>query len=248
MPVEWPFGKNQVFSSGIAFDPSVSDQFEVVVLLIGSSDNLKSKSFSSERMDWGLEKETSILDSAIKPYCPNRGVFINGVLYWELKSNSLLAYNVKDQIDWFIELPVLKSVSKKLEFAEPGCLGESKGRLYYCRLIGTLLFVAQSSTTSATSRAEMASWVPLHLIELSGVIRCGSPSIKPHGPQALAFLDDCSGVLVSVKNKIKAYYLGDGSVKEVCQVRGNGYQLPYIQPSMFFPFVHTLALSSFPSA
>lgn len=236
----WPFGSCEVFACGIAFDPSISDHFKVIVLMVRQ--NLKSRVFSSEEMDWGMEIESLVPGNHEPPYCRIKGVFLNGFLYWELRNNELIAYHVNDHIVSLVKLPVMDNLVEKLGFIEPGCLGESGGKLHYCRVLGTLLCVWEANQEALVNSS---TWVHKHLVNLCGVMY-KSPSIKPHGSQALAFLDDCQGILLGMKKKIVMYKFPDRAIQEVCEARRNGEIRAYVQPSMFFPFVESLALFNFP--
>ncbi|KAK9287560.1 hypothetical protein L1049_015981 [Liquidambar formosana] len=236
----WPIPRHQFFACGIAFDPLVSDHFVVVVLLLQSRINLKSRIFSSETMEWGEMKEIVVIPHRPKPKCCKRGVFLNGFLHWEMTDNAILVYDVKGQSGWMMKSPMNDELVEKLGFSEPGCLGGFGGKLHYCRVIGTLLCVWVATQYSSSNST---IWVEQHSVNLYNVM-CENSSIIPHGSQALAFLCHGEEILLCVKGKIIGYRFDDNAVREVCKVqRSDG---SHVEPSMFFPFVHTLALFNLP--
>ncbi|XP_057464913.1 uncharacterized protein LOC130754687 [Actinidia eriantha] len=272
--ISWPINSNELFASGIVFNPALSDHFRVVVLAVRSQQSLKLKVFSSETMRWDKVRRTLAFDTRELPFCPDRGVFLNGFLYWESNRNALIAYNVDDQHVHLMKLPLMSELNRNLGFEDLGCLGESRGRLHYCRVMDMLLSVWVANQKSSDNSVDWVhqysvnlsnvmcegpsiirprgpnnsvNWVHQHLVNLSNVTCEGPSIIRPRGARALAFLDGCECVLVGVEGKVMAYLLNGGGVREVCKVRRNGFTSGYLRPSEFFPFVHSLALSNLPS-
>lgn len=243
IPLNWSFDSVKVFAHGVAFDPLVSDHFKVIVLVGESKGCLKSKVFSSEGMNWGAGIETQVPFDQALPYSSSKGVYLNGVLYWELRDNSLLAYDVSNDADCFVRLPQLKKKTKHLEFTEAGCLGLSRGNLCYSRLVGTVLRVWK---TKQMPLARSGNWAIEHKVNLCGVMKMNS-RMKFRGSQALAFLNDCHGILLSIKHGVIEFRFGDNAVQNMYKARRIASRrivdvADHVQPSMFFPFVQSLAL------
>ncbi|KAL1812028.1 hypothetical protein ACET3Z_022093 [Daucus carota] len=243
LPILWTFDFIGIFAYGLAFDPLVSDHFKFVVFVEETKGCFKSKAFSSEGLIWSDGVETEVLVNHALPYSGSRGVYLNGVLYWELRDHSLLAYDVDNDTDCVIELPPLKKKTKVLGFTEAGCLGVSKGKLLYCRLVGTVIHVWQ---TKQMPLERSGHWATKHKINLCDVMRV-YPEMKFQYSQALTFLNDCHGILLSIRHGVIELRFGDNAVQNMykacrCVSRKNMDAEGYIQPSMFFPFMQSLAL------
>ncbi|XP_057493485.1 uncharacterized protein LOC130778989 isoform X2 [Actinidia eriantha] len=126
-----------------------------------------------------------------------------------------------------MKLPLMSELNRKLEFKDPGCLGESSGKLHYFRVMGTVLCVWVANQKSSIRSVD---WVHQHLMNLSNVMCEGPRIIRPCGSQAIAFLDGCDGALVGLEGKVIAYLLNGGRVREVCKVRRNGCASGYLRP------------------
>lgn len=243
LPIIWTFDFVGIFVYGVAFDPLVSNHFKVVIFVEESKECFKSKVFSSEGLSWSDGNETQVPINRALPYSGSRGVYLNGVMYWELRDHSLLAYDVSNEADCVIGLPPMKKKMKMAAFTEPGCLGVSKGKLCYCRLVDTVLHVWQ---TKQMPLARSGNWAIKHKINLCSVMKM-YPEMKFRGSQALSFLNDCQGILLSIKHKVIEFRFGDNAVQNMYKARrnisrNNVDDADYVQPSMFFPFVQSLAL------
>ncbi|XP_074346192.1 putative F-box protein At3g16210 [Apium graveolens] len=243
LPIIWTFDFLEIFAYGVAIDPLVSDHFKFVVFVEETKGCYKVKVFSSEGLNWSDGSETRVVNNRALPYSCARGVYLNGILYWELRDHSLLAYDVGNEIDCVMRLPLVRKKTRSVEFREPGCLGVSKGKLWYCRVIGTVVNVWQ---TKQMPLARSGNWVVKHKINLCGVMR-DYPEMKFRGSQALAFLNDCREILLSIKHGVIEFSFGDNAVRSMYKARRymsrkNVDASEYVQPSMFFPFVQSLAL------
>lgn len=243
LPIMWNFDFLGIFAVGVVFDPLVSDHFKVVVFVEETKGCFKVKVFSSEGLNWSDGSETQVVVNRAKPYGCARGVYLNGVLYWELRDHSLLAYDVENEADCVVRLPAVKKKTRIGEFSEPGCLGVSKGKLCYCRVVGTVVQVWQ---TKQMPLSRSGNWAIKHRVNLCGVMRM-YPEMKFRGSQALAFLNDCHGILLSIKHGVIEFRFGDDAVRNMYKARRyisrkNVDADENVQPSMFFPFVQSLAL------
>lgn len=144
IPLDYTFDFVNIILCGIAFVPSISDHFKVILLVVESM-CLKSRVFSSEEMNWSAGIETRVFFKAT-PYSRYQGLFLNGIIYWELMDHSLYAYNVGDNVCCLIGLPEMKKITENsLALKQPGFLGESKGSLhYYCQVLDNVLNVWES--------------------------------------------------------------------------------------------------------
>ncbi|KAK1358947.1 F-box domain-containing protein [Heracleum sosnowskyi] len=243
LPIYWTFDFLGIFAYGVGFDPLVSDHFKFVVFVEETKGCFKVKAFASEELSWNDGRETQVVVNRASPYSCARGVYLNGVLYWELRDNSLLAYDVGNEVECVIRLPPVRKKTRNVEFREPGCLGVWKDKLCYCRVVGTVVHVWQ---TKQMPLARSGNWGIRHKINLCGVMRM-YPEMKFRGSQALAFLNDCREILLSIKHGVIEFRFGDNSVRNMYKARRyisrkNVDADDYIQPSMFFPFVQSLAL------
>ncbi|XP_057964818.1 putative F-box/kelch-repeat protein At3g17570 [Malania oleifera] len=241
----WPFAWDEFFACGIAFDPTQSDHFHVVVITIQSGFpplKLSSRAFSSETFRWSENATSLAIRGQIgTPFRREAGIFLNGSIHWELKSTAILVYDVKEKAGRIVESPLTNSPLMEVfggvrGFSEPACLGEFFGELHYSRVLGTALRVwVKTQILSSNS----GIWVQRLLIDLSPVI-LRDPNIRIGESEALAFLPDCRGVLLGATGKIYAYRFDEGEVRDVCIVERNGGDC--VLPRMFFPFVHSLGL------
>lgn len=243
-PLDYTFHFVKIFACGVAFDPSISDHFKVILLVRESVRCFKSRVFSSEGMNWGDEIETQVPFSQAKPYSPYKGVFLNGIIYWELMNHSLYAYTAIDNVSCLIGLPIMeKNAENSLSRGQPGCLGEAKGSLHYCRVLDTVLNVWESEQLPLVSSA---TWDLKYRIDLCGVTNM-YPEMNFLGSQALAFVDGCHAILMSTKHQIIEFSFGDDNVRKRYRAqinisRRNVTAARHVCSSMFFPFKHSLAL------
>ncbi|KAK2985822.1 hypothetical protein RJ640_018688 [Escallonia rubra] len=211
--IEYQNRPNMFFACGIAFDPNTSDHFEVIVLVGHPSlDVLRSKSFASQTLKWGMERKTLVPRNQAAPYCPHRGVFLNGSVYWELRSNVLLAYDVRDQSASLIKLPDDIDISDEnnLGFDQPGCLGVSGGKLHYCRiLMAMILYVWVEMEDNSTNTT---TWVRRFSVNICDSMRRNPSMLVPYYlSEALSFVNGCKWVLVGVRGSVVALRLKDGA-------------------------------------
>ncbi|KAK3012341.1 hypothetical protein RJ639_011642 [Escallonia herrerae] len=210
--IEYHNRPNMFFACGIAFDPNTSDNFEVIVLMGHPGlDVLRSKSFASETLKWGMERKTLVPRNQAAPYCPYRGVFLNGSLYWELRSNVLLAYDVRDQSASLIKLPDDIDISDEnnLGLDQPGCLGGSGGKLHYCRIIMAMILYVWVEMEDNS-----ANWVRRFSVNICDSMRRNPSMLLPcYLSEALSFVYGCEWVLVGVRGSVVALRLKDGAIK-----------------------------------
>uniref|UniRef100_A0A165A516 F-box domain-containing protein n=1 Tax=Daucus carota subsp. sativus TaxID=79200 RepID=A0A165A516_DAUCS len=243
IPLDWTFDFVEIYACGIAFDPSISDHFKVILLVVESVGCFKSRVFSSEGMNWGDGIESQVPFKKGLPISSYKGVFLNGIIYWELKNQSLLAYNVSDNTSCLIGLPMIKENAMKLSFKrQPACLGEFNGNLHYCRVFGSMLNVWGSKQMPLVSSA---TWALKYQIDLCSVTNT-YPEMKFVGSQALAFVDDCNGILMSIEQWIIEVNFLYKAVQRRYRTRINTPSAieaaACVHPSMFFPFKQSLAL------
>ncbi|XP_010271380.1 PREDICTED: uncharacterized protein LOC104607435 [Nelumbo nucifera] len=270
VPVPWTAVDVSVFfSSGIAFDPSVSLHFELVVLMLqfqsGEGHHLHVKTFRSETGQWGETKKILTIDPQVRvrlfPISPYQGVYLNGCLHWEMNDNALLVYNVNQESAYLMELPPLQSSSSS--YPQPrrrrpfrfmgllgeqrsnsltGCLGESGGCLHWCRLGQHLLQVWSLQNNEHSSSVD---WIPKYTVYLDALLLENSQTsgaIIKGEILVLGFLHDCRGVLLSQGGKVLAYHFGSNLANGVTKIESNVWSV--IQPYMFFPFVHSSAVAN----